>query len=228
MQQTSLKIDEENCLNAATVEPPQPALDYAVVISGEGREVVVQTAGERVRARLAAGCLLAPETGDQVLISVDRFGRSYVLAVLERPQSGIENRLSLTGPTRLEVAGGGLHLTAENGVGLTSPAGIALSAAELNVQAARAEIGIEETTLTGGSLNVTIARIRTVARSLDGFVQQVVQRMGTCFRYVREHDETQAASARQLIDGTLTVRTGNSVHTAEGHVKIDAEQIHLG
>mgnify|MGYP000886246409 FL=1 len=31
-----------------------------------------------------------------------------------------------------------------------------------------------------------------------------------------------------LVDGTLTMETKNTLHTAEGHVKIDAEQIHLG
>jgi hypothetical protein len=229
MKQISLKVDAEKslCPDAARVESPQPALDYAVVISGEGRDLIVQTAGERVRARKAAGCLLAPEIGDQVLISVDRFGRSYVLAVLER-SDGIENRLCLSGPTRLEVARGDLTLTADQGLGLISPARIALASAELSVHAAHAEIGVEETNMTGGSLNATIARIRTVAGSMDSFVKQMVQRMSSCFRYVREHDETQAASARQLVEGTLTVQTGNSVHLAEGHVKIDAEQIHLG
>jgi hypothetical protein len=68
----------------------------------------------------------------------------------------------------------------------------------------------------------------TVARKVDSFMHYLVQRMTSSFRQVREHDETQAASARQLVQGTLTVQTGNSVHTAEGHVKIDVEHIHLG
>jgi hypothetical protein len=31
-----------------------------------------------------------------------------------------------------------------------------------------------------------------------------------------------------LVEGTLTMQTQNTMHTAEGHIKIDAEQIHLG
>jgi len=213
---------------ASKIAAPQLTLAYATVESRDGDDLIVCTPTGRKRARTAASCLLAPDQGDQVLLSEDNFGRTYVLAVLERPEGSAENRLSLTGPTRLEVTGGDLTLTAENGIGLASPAHIGLASAELQVQAARAEMGLEEAHLAGRSLSASIETIRTVARRMDSFVAHWVQRMSSCFRYVREHDETQAASARQLVEGTLTVQTGNSVHTAEGHVKIDAEQIHLG
>ncbi|WP_054029616.1 DUF3540 domain-containing protein [Desulfatitalea tepidiphila] len=213
---------------APKIAAPQLTLAYATVESRDGDKLVLCTAAGRTRARAAASCLLVPAPGDQVLLSEDNFGRTYVLAVLERPGESVENRLAFTGPTRLEVAGGDLTLTADTGIGLTSPAHVDMAAAELRVHAARAEIGLDETRLAGRSLSASIETIRTVARRMDSFVAHWVQRMSSCFRYIREHDETQAASARQLVEGTLTVQTGNSVHTAEGHVKIDAEQIHLG
>lgn len=213
---------------AQKIESPELALTYAAVASVNGPALVVETPAGQMQARKAVSCLLAPEPRDQVLVSVDRFGRAYVLAVLARPDALAENRLSLTGPTRLSVTGGDLILSAENGIDLTSPAHLSLAAADLNVHAGRAEIGLVETDFTGNALRAHIARIRIVARSVDSFVNNWVQRMTSCFRYVREHDETQAASSRQLVEGTLTVQTGNSVHLAEGHVKIDAEQIHLG
>lgn len=213
---------------AQKIESPELTLTYAAVASVNGAALVVQTPAGRMEAHKAVSCLLAPAPGDQVLVSVDRFGRAYVLAVLARPDALTENRLSLTGPTRLSVTGGDLTLGADHGIGLASPAHLSLAAGELNVHAGRAEIGLAETRFTGNAFSANIARIRTVARSVDSFVSNWVQRMTSCFRYVREHDETQAASARQLVEGTLTVQTGNSVHLAEGHVKIDAEQIHLG
>lgn len=213
---------------ARKIESPMLALGYAVVDSATDGHLFVQTPNGRVRARKAASCLLAPVTGDQVLLSEDNFGRAYILAVLERPDDLTENRLTLDGPTHLVVNDGDLTLSAEKGVTMASPAHVALSAAELQVHAARADIGLEETTVAGTSLNASFERIRTVARSMDSFIRSWVQRMSSCFRYVREVDETQAASARQLVEGTLTVQTGNSVHMAEGHIKIDAEQIHLG
>jgi len=210
------------------IETPTLALGYAVVESVTDDGILVRTTEGRLRARKAASCLLVPGPGDQVLLSEDTFGRTYVLAVLERSDHHTDNRLALSGPTRMTVADGDLTLTADHGVDLASPNRIGLSAATLQVHAARADIGLEETTVAGRSLSASFERIRTVARTMDSFVRQWVQRMSSCFRYVREVDETQAASARQLVEGTLTVQTGNSVHMAEGHVKIDAEQIHLG
>lgn len=217
MQETALKI-----------EYPQPVLAYATVASVDDQDLMVRTPAGQMRARRAASCLLAPAQGDQVLLSEDHFGRTYVLAVLERAEGQTDNRLCLNGATRLEVSGGELTITAEQGVGLASPAHVSLASAELNVHAARADIGLEETHMAGKSFSASIERIRTVARSVDSFFHNWVQRLSSCFRYVRELDETQAATARQLVEGTLTVQTGNSVHLAEGHVKIDAEQIHLG
>jgi len=217
MQQTAQKI-----------ESAQPLLEYATVENCNGKEFAVRTVYGRMQAKRAESCLLMPEQGDQILLSVDRFGRAYVLAVLVRSETDAVNRLSFNGPTRLEISEGDLSLSAQAGIALDSSTRVSMAAPELNIHAAQAEIGLEETHFVGKSLSASIQRIRTVARNVDSFVHHLVQRMTSSFRQVREHDETQAASARQLVQGTLTVQTGNSVHTAEGHVKIDAEQIHLG
>jgi len=37
-----------------------------------------------------------------------------------------------------------------------------------------------------------------------------VQRMSSCLRHLRWQDETHAASAQQLVEGRLTVQTGNN------------------
>lgn len=213
---------------ARNIESPRLSLGYGTVAGCNGREIIVQTSAGQTKARRAAGCLLVPAAGDQVLLSEDNFGRVYVLSILERPDHPAENQIALNGDTRLTVADGDLTIAAEKGVAMASPAHVSLSAGELQVHAARADIGLDETTVAGTSLNASFERIRTMARSMDTFIKSWVQRMSSCFRYVREVDETQAASARQLVEGTLTVQTGNSVHMAEGHVKIDAEQIHLG
>lgn len=213
---------------ARNIESPRLSLGYGTVAGCNGHKIIVQTPAGQMKARRAASCLLVPAAGDQVLLSEDNFGRVYVLSILERPDHPAENQIALDGATRLTVAEGDLTIVAEKGVTMASPAHVSLSAGELQVQAARADIGLDETTVAGTSLNASFERIRTMARSMDTFIKSWVQRMSSCFRYVREVDETQAASARQLVEGTLTVQTGNSVHIAEGHVKIDAEQIHLG
>lgn len=207
---------------------PRPELEYATVDQVRGGLITVLPPGGRVTARRAASCLLAPEPGDRALLSLDGEGQAFVLAVLERAAPGSEQRLVLDGPARLEVPAGALTVTARDGLDLASPSRLSLAAPELSVSADRAEAGLGETRLTGTGLEARLDRITVLARTLDSFVTRCVRRMVSSFRFVQEHDESQAGSARKLVEGTLTVQTGNSVHTAEGQLKLDAEQIHLG
>lgn len=207
-------------------EEVQPVLEYATVEEARGDVLVVRAPHGPATARRAASCLLAPEAGDRVLLSLDR-EEAFVLAVLERSGTG-ERRLVLDGPARLEVPEGGLSIAARDGISLASATEVSIAAPDLSFCAARLTAGVSETSLTGEGLTAKVARIKVVARSVDSFLGRCVERMVSCLRQVREHDETQAGSARQIVEGTLTVHTANTVHLAEGHVKIDAEQIHLG
>jgi len=155
---------------APKIAAPQLNLAHATVESRDGDELVLCTAAGRTRARTAASCLLLPAPGDQVLFSEENFGRTYVLAVLERPGESMENRLAFTGPTRLEVAGCNLTLTADSCIGPASPAHVDMAAAELRVYTARAKTGLDETRLARRSLSASIETIRTVARRTDSFV----------------------------------------------------------
>lgn len=207
-------------------EYARPTLEYATVEEAHEGALALRTPHGPATARLAASCLLAPEPGDRVLVSLDR-EEAFVLAVLERSGAG-ERRLVLPGPARLEVPEGRLSIAARDGVSLASATEVSLAAPDLAMSAARLTAGVTETAFTGAGLEARVARIKVVARAVDSFLGRCVERMVSCLRQVREHDETQAGSARQIVEGTLTVHTANTVHLAEGHVKIDAEQIHLG
>lgn len=206
----------------------QPFLSYARVREKTDSGFLLHGDAGSFSAERAAGCLLAPEPGDLVLLSADVSGKAHILCVLERERPESPNRLVLQGTSSLEVQSGSFSMMAEGGIHLGSMEALSLTAPCFSLCATQADISLEETRMAGKNLTASLERIRTVAQTMDTFVKNWVQRMVSCFRYVKEHDEKQCASARELVSGTLTVQTGNSVHTAEGHVKIDAEQIHLG
>ena len=111
---------------------------------------------------------------------------------------------------------------------VTADDAITLASKNSELAAQEGRVSIEKTSFFGNVVESNIARIRVIADALDSIIRRAVQRFTSSYRYVEEHEETQSASTRMIVDGTLTMHTKNTMHIAEGHVKIDAEQIHLG
>lgn len=207
-------------LTAKKTDVLQPTLEYGVIASPcEGGFMVTSDQGI-INAGVAMSCLVTPETGDVVLISMDESGCAYVLSILERPQGtkgGTE--LSFDGDLSIMVHGGTMSLASEDS--------LALASRNFELTADKARVTIEKASFFGRLVENNIERIRIVAEAMDSIVRRAVQRFTSSYRYVEEHEEIQSASTRMIVDGTLTMHTKNTMHIAEGHVKIDAEQIHL-
>ena len=214
---------------AQKIRYDQPCLEYGTVVEDTPGALAVSVNGLACAARAAVGCLVRPERGDTVLVTLDAAGCCYVLAVLERPGGdGAPKTLAFQGQVNIDVREGGLAISAGERITLASPDALALTSGRLDIQAREGEAQIENFRFLGHTLASQIQKVRLVADAVDSIVRRVVQRLTSSYRYVEEHEEIQSASTRMLVDGTLTMQTKNTMHTAEGHVKIDAAQIHLG
>ena len=214
---------------AERIDPRETVLEYCIVVDeGEGKWTVA-TESSRYTAKKAVGCLVKPEKNDLVLVLIDQGGRSYILSVLERPDEEKKpTTLSFNGETNLEVRGGPLRVSAHDGITLMTPERLAMTSEELEINALKGEAKIESFSLLGRVFSGQIEKVKVIAHGVDTIFRRMVQRCISSYRYVEEHEEIQSASTRMIVDGTLTMQTKNTMHIAEGHVKIDAEQIHLG
>lgn len=207
-------------LTAKKTDVSQPTLEYGVIAAPcEGGFIITSDQGI-INAGVAVSCLVTPEPGDVVLISMDESGCSYVLSILERPekaQKGTE--LSFEGDLSIMVHGGRMSLASEDS--------LALASKDFELSAEKGRVTIEKASFFGRLVENNIERIKVVAETMDSVIRRAVQRFTSSYRYVEEHEEVQSASTRMIVDGTLTMHTKNTMHVAEGHVKIDAEQIHL-
>ena len=207
-------------VTAKSVEILQPALEYGVIAGNCEEGFVVTSDRGVINANVAVSCLVSPEAGDIVLISVDEAGCCYILSILERSEKyRRKTELAFDGDVNLNVRGGSMSIASDEAISLASK--------DFELSAHEGRVILEKTTFLGRVLENNIGKIRVVADSLDSIVRRVVQRFVTTYRYVEEHEEVQSASTRMIVDGTLTMHTKNTMHIAEGHVKIDAEQIHL-
>lgn len=209
-----------NNLSTRPQRRANPILDYAVVVEEASDGFLVQTEDGLLRARRAAGCLLDPQVMDKVLVSLDDAGCCYILNVLEREED-------LHNPARLSFPGDVALVAPEGSIRVAAREGLDFSGRRIGINAEQAEARIGVFSMIGRLWHAQIERVRTVGHTLDSIFHRLVSRLNSSYRYIEDHDEVQAASMRMLVDGTMTIQTVNTVHTAEEHVKIDAEQIHL-
>ncbi len=200
----------------------QPFLEYGVIeaLCTGGFRVITNT-GAVVEALAEASCLVSPHAGDLVLLSLDQRGCCYILSILERSLAAQrKTELSFDGDVNLAVRGGRMSITSDEALSLAS--------AEFELNAHQGTVRIDRASFFGRFVENHIARLKIVDEAMDCVVRRAVQRFTSSYRYVEEHEEVQSTSTRMIVDGTLSIHTKNTMPISDGHVKIDAEQIHLG
>ena len=199
-------------------QPIRPELEYGVV-SSQGDALTVAVSFGDIEAKRAAGCLIKPENGDSVLVSVDMRGEAWILSVLERA-GGTPAAMEFEGDSVLRVKGGGLPVACDTVLACVT---------------GTASLSSESASVTSGRVNVVARvlssqaeRVKNVAGAVDDVSREFTRRVTNYFRFTKEHEDCQAESRRQLVDETMTVQSKNTVITSEEHVKIDGELIHMG
>lgn len=187
----------------------------------------IQAEGVQCIAFQASSCLLEPEQGDRVLVFSEGEER-FILAILARESSpSPRNRVTFHGPTQLRVRGGGCILSSEEDVRLAAAGNLGLTSERLQVDSHRAEANIDDCSLWGRMLRIQVETVRSVFKVVDSLVKRWTMKTENATRYISEHEEVQAGSARYLTQETLTVHSKDAAHTAEDLFSVNGGQINL-
>jgi hypothetical protein len=202
------------------------------VLDVDGRVLVVESNGRRYRAKRAISCLVEPSRGDLVLVAVGEDGTGHALAVLERPEgapdSPKETTVAVEGDLLLKTQTGRVRIAAQEGIDLVTAKDAKVVASGFSVSAATASIVVEAMSAVGGALKAEIDRVKVVGRALDHVFDRFTQRVKASYRTVEELDRLRAKNVDHVAEGTMKVHAREAVVTADGLVKMDAEQIHIG
>ena len=188
--------------------------------------LLVEAGASRLQARCALSCLIEPEPGDLVLLGGDA-ERPFILAVLER-RGGAPLRLMLSGDARIEAAGGTLSLAGEEGVALSSPKRIDVSAQEVSVIGRTARFVIDEVAHVGRSVSAHVGRLKVVGEMLETAMDRIMTRARHSFRLVEGTDHLRSGEIDHRAQGSLHLHATNTIVSASTVAKVDAGQIHLG
>lgn len=211
---------------ARKIEPRAAWQEVGTVASVAGAVIEVSTEGGAYEARRAAGCLLAPQVGDEVLVAVAPGRACWVISVLERDESA-GAVLELDGDVTIRAPRGRLSIAAE-GLDLVSGKETNLVSGELNVRASQGNVVLEKLAFLGSSLLAEVKAARLVAEALDTVAERVVQRAKRAYRFVAEVEHVRAGRIDCAATKELTLRAENAVIMAEELVKVDGAQIHVG
>jgi len=197
-----------------------------VVRVEEGAFVVKNSNGE-YHARRATSCLLEPLLGDVVLVAAAENGDCYVLAILERA-AGVAGEISYEGDLSVRGRGGRLGLVADEGVDVCSAGDVKVVSGAVHVSAAEGSVVLDQLTYLGSVVKAEIEKAKVFAKSFDSVFERLTQRVKRSYRTVEEYDQLKAKEIDYEAKGAMKLHAENTVMTAEGLVRVDGDQIHLG
>jgi len=183
------------------------------LVATEEHGWTVRTDHGSFHARRATSCLLEPQIGDKVLLVGEPLGELYVQVILER-QEGVGHCLSTAGDLKIELQTGRFTVATSEGIDL-------VSARELSFISQRIEARASEGFFSIGT-------VRAMGTALDAVYERLSQTVQVAFRKVEKLDRLRAGQIDYSADGMARVHGENTVLTAEGLVKADGKQIHIG
>ncbi|HJL14394.1 MAG TPA: DUF3540 domain-containing protein [Sandaracinaceae bacterium LLY-WYZ-13_1] len=192
-----------------------------------GGELSVRTAHGTYRAKIAYGCLVAPDPEDRVLVATSEAGECFVLSVLERPGDG-PRRLAVEGDLRVQVRDGRLAMSATEGMDLGTSRDMRVVSQRMDVHTRDGRFFSEKLDFVGRLFNVDVEKVKGVFGTIDHIADRMSQKVRNSYRQVEELDVTRAGQLDMRAKQNVHVRGRNTLMSAELLAKVDAEQIHLG
>lgn len=213
--------------NLARIRSTVNLHESGTVLSAEPGCYRVETSSGEFVCRRAVSCLVEPVVGDRVLMFADAEGPCHVLAVLERVGDATVE-LTVDGDAHLVSRTGAVHVRAPEGIRLEGAAEVTAVTKRFRVIAEKAELATRTLLAAGERIDAQVGSVKLFARTMDRFVDHVMERCKTVVRVVEESETVRAKRVDVKAEELLAIRGENTVVTAESLVKMDGRQIHFG
>jgi hypothetical protein len=171
--------------------------------------------GDQRFAQRAGGCLMVPETGDEVLIADDGL-RTFILTVLTR--EGDRGRISL--PESSTIEGGEIAFSASRVLALEAP--------RISLAGILGEARFSGLTILAKWCDTRIKKITMVAESWDSVIGRFTARIRDSYRRIENTEQTTAGRIRTIVKGRFSLSAKNAALTAEEEMNMDGKKIHIG
>lgn len=202
----------------------------ARILVAEKGLLMAMTRSGAISCKTAASCLLQPEAGDTVLVSLPEHGgdAAYILAVLQRLENNSVMRLDLGSGARITAENGPVEIAAGTDLRLSAGNHMEASAPDMSFVSSSVRWLTRVFSLVGKTVEAVCSVWRESSRERETTTETWVQRLGDCHRHVQDLDETQAGTSRTLARETALLHGRVTYVQAEEFVKVDGQEVHLG
>ena len=210
------------------LQESQPWLEYGKVVGYKDESIIVSLSNGYIQAERAISCVVRPEKDDTVLISMDAEGRCFILSVLVRAQESQKTDLIFSGDVTIRAEQGRMNLLADRDITIGSDENLSLASGQFSLHARKGRVAVDKISVLSRVFQANIKGVKVVFASMEQIIGRLTQKLRNSFRFIKEHHEVQAGSARYLVDDMLSMHSKNALHMAEEIVTINGEQVHLG
>lgn len=206
----------------------QATIETAQVVTEQGAWFEVACAEKTTWVKKAFSCSICPRLGDQVLVSLEEGGNSYVLSILERPGDAQDCELEFPGDVSLKAANGVFDISASRDLRLTSASRVQTLSPELALRTESARLSTRRLDVSGEQADARFQRGRFQVHQLESIVDSAIHCARTVVRKVEGIETFNVGSLIKTVRSTLTIRSKHAVISSRHDMKIDAERIHMG
>lgn len=183
--------------------------------------------GRAWRARRAASCLLAPDIGDDVLISGPDPARVYLIAVVAQADAS-RARLELPGDVTLASTDGDLSLESAKAITLRGRAAVRVETEDLELRARDARCVAERIRYVATEMQATVGTTRLVGKAYEAVMDRMMLMSRLSFRTTEEVEQVRAGTLDYQAEQAARLHANYTMVTGGELVKVDAKQIHMG
>jgi hypothetical protein len=203
-----------------------PALhEGRVVGTAPGGGLRVQAGPWVLDAARAPSCLVAPDDGDRVLVAT--VGReAFVIAVLAR-EGGGATTVATDGDLAIVARGGRVSVRGSEGVALAG-AEVSATAPRITLASDALDLASRAVSLVADVATTRFGAAKLVARTADAVLDRVFLRAERSFRQIEALDQTRAGQVDVVAKDCALFRGEHTIVGADGLVKVDGEQVHIG
>lgn len=201
--------------------------EVTTVVRAQDGGWLMDTSRGSIRATRAASCLLEPAVGDRVICALSATGQAWVVAVLER-NTATPLKLCAEGDLEICVKGGRFSVASEGGVAFVTPRDVQVVSGSVDINTVKGSVVVQSLTYLGRYLQSEITKVKSIADTFDAVLGRFSQRVKRSYRTVEEYDCVKAKQIDYVAESTVSLHGKTTIMTAEGLVKIDGAQVHVG
>ena len=204
----------------------EPIIRNGIVLSVSSDEIIVNISEEKVKAKKAFSCVVAPEPHDIVLCSRNEIGMFYILGIIERKNTQ-DTTISFPGNARIKTEKGDLDIFSKNSVTMAAE-NLNFFSNKTIYKSKEATVSFDEITATGTQLQASFKTVRFISNLINTMAKQVIDRFKGYVRNTEDNDQVKAGQLTRHAEGLLSMDSKHTIMVSKKSTKIDGDKILMG